>query len=439
MKKLVKPIAMIGAAALVAAGVSACGQNTPTDDDQSSGAGATEIVLQTNWTEGGAETIGLHAVLDKFTEETGITINILESGDDLNQVYETALLAGEEADVVLFGLLEKQLDWAKNGAVVPVNDYLDDWGFKDRIPEDAIRDWTDDEGNLRAFPYTGFTWPWWYNMDMLNQVGWDEPPTTDDEMIELTDALRAAGLGTVSIGGSDWSGQKIFLQLLETYMSPEETIDVYENGGLCDNDKAMQGIEQFIKLRDAGVFMDGVEGMTADDGQAAYLTGQAAIAPMGSWVYEATKTDAPDLLETTLLGGLPGPEGAYEPKPIAYRGSTSSGWWISPNGEKKIDAVKQLIQYMYQEDSLTTEMKEGGSVFAVEGGDTSVLTNPLTLQSLTEFPERVSFPVMPDLYIPADVSNPMYRATSLAFTQGNDAQAICQAMDDTYTNAATGA
>jgi multiple sugar transport system substrate-binding protein len=435
---MLKGVALLGCAAMLVTGVTACGSDTASNGG-SGGTAATEIVLQTNWTQGGAETVGLHAALDDFTEQTGITVKTLENGDDLNQVYETALLAGEEADVVLFGLLEKQLDWVKNGAVVPVNDYLDQWGFKDRIPEDAIRDWTDDEGNLRAFPYTGFTWPWWYNMDLLEQVGYTEPPATDDEMIDLATKLRAVGIGPVAIGGSDWSGQKIFLQFLELYMSPEQTIDVYENGGLCDNELAMKGIDQFIKMRDAGVFVDGVEGMTADDGQAAYLTSAAAIAPMGSWVYEATKTDAPALLESTLLGGLSLPEGAYESKPVAYRGSTSAGWWISPNGEKKIDAVKQLIQFMYQDSTLTTAMEKGGTVPAVTGGDTSVLTNPLTLQSLTEFPDRVSFPVMPDLYIPADVSNPMYRATSLAFTQGNDAQAICQAMDDTYTNAATGA
>ncbi len=434
MNKL-KSVALVGCIALLAGSFTACSPQGNSTGGTSGGASATEIVLQTNWTQGGQETVGLHAALDEFTKETGITVKVLENGDDLNQVYETSLLAGQEADVVLFGLLEKQLDWVKNGAVADVNQYLDDWGFKDQIPEDAIRDWTDDEGHLRAFPYTGFTWPWWYNMDLLKQVGVTELPQTDDEMIALTDKLRQAGLGGVAIGGNDWSGQKIFLQIMAEFMSPDETIDVFENGNLCGNDKAMQGIDEFIKLRDAGVFVDGVEGYTADQAQAMYLAGQAAIAPMGSWVYEATEGS---LLDSTTLAGLPLAPGAYESKPLAYRGSTSAGWWISPNGVKKIDAVKQLIQFMYKDSTLTLEMKEGGVVPAVSGGDNSVLTNKLTLQSLTDFPEKVSFPVMPDLYIPADVSNPMYRATSIAFTKGNDAQTICQAVDDTYTNAATG-
>jgi multiple sugar transport system substrate-binding protein len=399
----------------------------------SSGGSAAEedvIVVQTNWTSSQAQNKPLFDAFDQFTEDTGIKVKVLESGDNLNQVYETSLLAGDEADVLLVGLLEKQLDWAVNGAVVPVNDYIEDWGIADRIPDDALVDWTDGEGNLRAFPYSGFTWPWWYNTALLAQAGVDEVPTTADELIEATTKLRAAGIDPVVFGGIDWSGQKIFLQLLESYMTEDQAKDVYAHGGLCESPEAMKGIDLLIRLRDAGVFVDGIEGYTADQAQAAYLDGQAAIAPLGSWAFPAASEE---VAGSTVLSGLPLPEDAAFDQPIAYRGSTSAGWWISPNGEKKIDKVEKLITHMFENDVLKAILDEGGVTPVADfGGDTSGVDSPLLSQSLTEFPARVAFPVMPDIYVPADVSNPMYRATSIAFTPGTDAQTMCSTVDEIY-------
>lgn len=397
---------------------------------EASGSSSDEIVVQTNWTASQAQNAPLFAAFDAFTEETGIAVKVLESGDNLNQVFETSLLAGEEADVLLVGLLEKQLDWAINGAVVPVNEYAEDWGIADQIPADALSEWTDGEGNLRAFPYSGFTWPWWYNMDLLEQVGYSEPPATTDELIDLSTKLRAAGIAPVVLGGIDWSGQKFLLQFLQTHLSDAEAKKVFAEGNTCNTPGAMQGLELFVELRDAGVFVDGVEGYTNDQATAAYMDGQAAIAPLGSWAYPAASEE---LAASTVLGGLPpSADSAFE-RPIAYRGSTSAGWWISPNGDKKIDKVQQLITYMYSDDVLKAILDEGGVIPVADfGGDTSGVKSPLLKQSLTEFPERVDFPVMPDIFVPADVSNPMYRASSIAYTPGNDAQVICSAIDEIY-------
>lgn len=423
-KRVSIPLAAISALALTVS-LGACASGASSSPD--------EIVVQTNWTSGQAQNKPLFDAFTAFTKETGIEVKVLESGDNLNQVYETSLLAGEEADVLLVGLLEKQLDWAINGAVVPVNDYIEDWGIADRIPEDALVDWTDADGNVRALPYSGFTWPWWYNTDLLTKAGVDAVPTTTDELIAATDKLRAAGIAPVVLGGIDWSGQKIFLQFLEMFLTTEEAKTVYAEGATCDNPDAMKGIELLVQLRDAGVFVDGVEGYTADQAQAAYLDGQAAIAPLGSWAYPGASDE---LAAATVLGGLPVADGAAYDKPLAYRGSTSAGWWISPNGEKKIDAVEKLIAYMYDDTVLKAILDEGGVIPVADfGGDTSGVAAPLLAQSLTDLPDAVDFPVMPDIYVPADVSNPMYRATSIAFTPGTDAETICKTVDDIYAAA----
>ncbi|WP_187977008.1 ABC transporter substrate-binding protein [Mycetocola sp. JXN-3] len=395
------------------------------------GGDADSITLQTIWTSGNSQGTALRDAIKEFTAESGIKVKILENGEDLNQVYETSLLAGDEADVLLVGLLEKQLDWAKNGAVIPVNNYLKDWDLGDAIPKAAVEAWTDDEDNVRGFPYTGFTWPWWYNTDLLKKAG-TEVPKTIDELKATATALRASGVGPVATGGNDWSGQKIFLQILQTYMDEKETIQVFEKGGLCKSPNAMKGVELFAELRDAGVFVDGVEGLTADQAQALYMSGKAAIGPMGSWAY--LHAEEP-VASATELGGFPVASGGTFTKPNAYRGDTSAGWWVTPNGQKKEASLKKLVEFMYKPSTIQI-MADAGIVMATSTKvDTSHIDSPIIAQANGPLLDSVDWAVMPDGHVPGDVSNPMYRATSVAYTKGNDAKAICAAVDNVYAAA----
>ncbi|MFC8829530.1 ABC transporter substrate-binding protein [Streptomyces sp. NPDC057137] len=416
----------VGAASAVALALAA---GCTTGGSSSAGSDDGTITLQTNWTTGGQESVPLKAALKGFTAKTGIKVKVLENGDDLNQVYETSLLAGDEADVLLVGLLEKQLDWVKNDAVVPVEDYVEQWNLTDSLPTQAVEDWTDADGHLRGLPYAGFHWPWWYNKSIFDKHG-IPIPTTTDQLITAAGKLRAAGVGPVAVGGNDWSGQKIFLQIMESYLPAAEAKKVFAEGDTCDSAGAMKGIDLFVKLRDAGVFVDGVEGLTADQASALYLSGKAAVAPVGSWGYLSADEKT---AEATTLGGLPAVPGGTYAKPTAYEGSTSAGWWISPNGKGKLSSVQKLIQYMYQPSVLHDMVVSGGVVPATKTEvDTTGLTSPLLKQSLTTFPKGVDFTVMPDLHVPANVANPLYRATSVAYTKGNDAKKICSAVDAVY-------
>src|SRR5258707_159899 len=75
----------LGAASAVALAVTA---GCTTGGASGSGSDAGTLTLQTNWTTAGQESVPLKTALKGFTEKTGIKVKILESGDDLNQVYE---------------------------------------------------------------------------------------------------------------------------------------------------------------------------------------------------------------------------------------------------------------------------------------------------------------------------------------------------------------
>lgn len=420
MRMSSRAVVLAGAAALTLAACSGGG----TSD-------AATLVVQTNWNPSQPQNQPLLDAVESFTAETGVEVELLYNGDDLNQVYESAALAGEEADVVLLNLTDRQLSWAMDDIVIPLNDYIVEWGLDEAVPQQNIDEWTDEEGNLRGIPYTGFTWPWWFNLDLLEQAGISAVPSTTDELLTAVTALRDAGITPIVAGGNDWSGQKLFLQIAQSYLEPTEAERVFTEGDFCGTPESVEGIELFVQLRDAGAFVDGVEGYTVDQAASEYFTGDAAIASMGSWSY----LQAPEeIIEVTELSGFPAPADGTYARPTAYQGATGSGFWVSHNGEAKIDVVEQFVTHMYTDAVIEALLNEGGiiPVQLPDGVDTSQ-TNPLLAAALTELPDTVDWAVMPDLHIPAAATNPMYRSVSIAFSPGNDAQAVCAAMEEAYS------
>lgn len=371
-------------------------------------------------------------VIAAFEKETGAKVKLEQGGETLPDVYETSVAGGKEADVVIINLAEKTNNWVKQGVAVPASDFLDDWGLTDKIKPEALDAWKDADGVVQGFPYNGFVWPVWYNMELLGQAGIDTVPTTTDELLADIKKLDAAGIPPFIVGGNDWSGQKLFLQIAQSYMAPDEATDVYTNGGYCDSADAMKGIDLFTELRDAGLFIKDTQGYTADQMNAAFYEGKAAIMSAGSWAFG----DAPaELQDNVQLGGFPVPSGGSYDKPTAFEGYTGGGFWISQNGAKaeKIDLVKAFITSWYApENAAAYSQASNGPTAVITEGESDPIQNKITSAAVNELPDLVDFAVMPDTVVPGSLADPMIRQTSVAFAPGTDAQAICSSLDALY-------
>lgn len=374
----------------------------------------------------------LDAFIENFEKESGATVKLTRVGEEIPDVYETSVAGGKEADVVMVNLAEKTTTWVEQGIALPASDYLDDWGLTDKINPEALAAWTDADGVVQGFPYNGFVWPVWYNTELLAEAGIDAPPTTVDELLEDVALLNDAGIPPMVIGGIDWSGNKLFLQIVQSYMDADEATKVYSEGGFCASPDAMKGIELFAQLRDAGLFVKDTEGYTADQMNAAFYEGKAAIMSAGSWAFGGTPDD---LRGKVVLGGFPIPDGGSFSKPTAYEGYTGQGFWVSPNGAKddKIDLVKQFITKWYTPE-------EAAAWAAATNGPTAVITdeaggeiaNTITAQAVNDVPGLVDFAVMPDTVVPGGLQDPMIRETSAAYARGTTPDSICAALDALY-------
>ncbi|MFE3137839.1 ABC transporter substrate-binding protein [Streptomyces scopuliridis] len=371
------------------------------------------------------------AVLDTFRRENpGIALKSLVNGDELGQAYETSRLAKKEADVVMVNLYDKTVAWTELGATVPAGGYLDEWGLRDRIIPGALKEWTDPKGRLRALPYISSNWPVAFNTSLLRAAGVDAIPTTGDELIAAAKKLRAKGTAPVTIGGNDWTGQKLLAQIIQTFLTPEQARTLYSTGDFSGLPQARDGVAYFVELRDAGVFTDKAQGLTTDSMTTQFNTEAAA---MESAMSSALARVPGKVAARTEVGGWPLAPGAAHAKPTILRTYTVSGFWISPNGTKKIEHVEKFVRFMYRPDVISRFVSEGGRDMAVKT-DTLSDNFPLVAKA-QQLGDSVSQVVLPDLYVPPSAVQPLIQATSTAFTPGTSARRILALLDGAYRHA----
>ncbi|MFI6423651.1 ABC transporter substrate-binding protein [Promicromonospora sp. NPDC050880] len=416
---------LLGAAlsgGIIAPLLSGCGALVPA----SSGPNALTVHTQISGAVAGAQVFS--DVVAAYQRATARQVALLKNGSDLPIVFETSTLAGKEADVAIVNMMGRTLSWTRLGATVPVNDYLDDWGLRDLIIPEALTEWTDEEGRLRAFPFTRTNWPVSFNTGLLEEAGVGAIPTTSDELIAAADALRSKGIGPVTVGGSDWSGQKMFLQILQGFITQDEARTVFSTGKISESPGAIKGVEHFVELRDAGVFVDNVQGYTSDSELTQFNTRKAAIVPAMSSALALVPNER--AAEVTV-GGWPVPSsGGVLERPSVIKSFNGHGIWISENGLEKLDLIKPFVQNLYTPE-VTDQFILGSGRDMSRITDTVSQDFPLVAQGSRLTDDDVTPVMLPDLLIPDAVFEPMIQATALAYGSA-PADRIIDAFEKSY-------
>lgn len=196
MKSLIRKRAVVGATAVLALTLAACGNGTDDtdidtggDDDSAAEGEHVELTVWHYFSEDfQIELMDEYAA--RFEEEHGnVTVsNVFQPYDQMNSMVVSAAGAGEGPDVVVFNGAE----WstlAMAGALAPLEDYLADFEDADQI-SDAVLHGMD--GSTYAVQGYVNLLGLWYNADLLEEIG-EEPPTTMDELESVMAAAVEAG------------------------------------------------------------------------------------------------------------------------------------------------------------------------------------------------------------------------------------------------------
>jgi multiple sugar transport system substrate-binding protein len=336
---------------------------------------------------------------------------------DIPLKVETAAAANQEPDLVFVQRVGSPITWTDAGVTIPVNDLIKGWGLDSKFKESALNDYTQADGKIQAFPLEGYTWPIWYNKAVFEKAG-VPLPTTTEELIADAKAIRASGGQPVIASGADGMGSYLFTLIVQSLMTDDEAKQAMGKGDWTVP-SAIAGVKLFTQLRDAGVFVNGVQGIDFATGNTDYFKGDVGMSHFGAWSFG----DAPkELLPNIQLGGFPLPVGSPHKQPIIYSAFGAKGIWITQNGAKKMDAVKDFVQCIYQPEMIARFVEQAGMTPPLKDVpvDTSKL-NPLFVQSLS-MPVEVA--MTPDNYMPPAIQPDFGRITQEAFTPGVTAEKI---------------
>ncbi|MAU08286.1 MAG: hypothetical protein CL607_00575 [Anaerolineaceae bacterium] len=394
---------------------------------------STTISVVTNWGPDDPKGPVLQSIFDDFmAANPDITIDVdVISNDDIPTKLETSYLGGAESDIVMFNLLGPSLSWVEDGLAMPVTEYVEAWGLSDSFLPVALDQWTLD-GEIAAFPLEGFNWPVWYNTTIFEEAGVDIPTTTD-ELLVAAEAIRAAGYQPFAIGGSDWTGVRLFQMVLASGLTQDEVASLFGEGGFSENDHAKAAVETFVELRDAGVFADSVEGLEFNTMNELFFSGEAAMMHGGAWSYGEIPEE---VMDSVVLGGFPMLPDSPSAAPAWWSGFGAKGIWITRNGLEKLDAIEQLITFIYQPDMVGRFVEQAGMVPPIAGVEVDAdLLNPLFVQSLSlAESDAATFVPLTELYIPGQVLPSLDSISTDIYIPGTTAEDFLAEMDSIYAD-----
>ena len=196
--------ALLGVMALAAG---ACGGG---DDDEEAGGDETTttggaagtgdtVEMIAKWT--GGELEAAKQVMQAFTDETGIKVDLQGVGDDLPTILSTRVEGGDPPDVAQLPQPGLLVDLAQKGALLPIDDIVGD-----AVEERYAAVWKElgsHDGKLYGVWFKAANKSTvWYNVQAWEEAEL-EPPKTWDEWVDASRDLLDAGTKPLAVGGAD--------------------------------------------------------------------------------------------------------------------------------------------------------------------------------------------------------------------------------------------
>jgi len=301
-----------------------------------SSAPATEISFWTWRQEDKAAYTEIFADFTKLNPD--VTVKF-ESFPDENYptIVSTALAAGHGGDVIhthAYGWLGQ---FAKSGYFLPQD--LSNVPSIANMPADALVAGTyRDDGKLYSLPFASQTLGLFINKDVFAKAGLT-PPTTWDEFIAVSQALKAKGVIPLANGlGTSWFNEMFVAIFTNPFLGPDFVQDLTSGKTTFEDPRYIAALGKLLQLRD--YMPTGYQGIDYDTAGQLFLTGRAAMLAGGSFDISTYRSQDPKINMDFIAP--PSPK-AGDPRYVTkfYDG----GYAVNASSQNKEAALK-LVTYM---------------------------------------------------------------------------------------------
>lgn len=202
-------------------------------------------------------------------------------GQDMREKELVLLQSGDTPDI---GKMVWMKEFAREGLLVDMTDYVKGLPIYENLTEGQLQRMTYD-GNIYGMTFGNNSVFMFYNKDILEAAGWDNPPATIDEVTQLAKDIKEKGLKTED-------GKDIYLTAFEGGNWATDYW-LWVNGGVQMNDdytetmiNSAESVAAYQWMQD--MVKDGCVPKIDGTGNQLWLNGQAAIWMSGEWDCPAT-------------------------------------------------------------------------------------------------------------------------------------------------------
>lgn len=347
-------------------------EETPAQND--SAAPAEEVVsdfsgqtLEFYMFEGGYGRAWEDAIIEKFEEKYGCTVNITAT-PQLGDILRPKMIAGQIPDIVI-------LNWGDSSGIVEA--MFKENGFEDIsdviygeelngkfldgfLDSPKCSPYGDGKVYLAPLFYTGMGLV--YNSKYFEANKLTTPKTWDEFF----------ALGNVDKDRSLFTYQGIHPGYLEIMLFPAiagaagvEGLDAFFNyeEGSASTPEVKAVLQNLQKIATDGYLMEGTVALNHTDSQAAFMRGDALFHPNGSWVVnEMAEADREENFEWAVAAPP-----ALNVGQAQYAATGIECVWI-PKAAQNKELAKEFLKFMFSEESLLLAAEKAGALLPVKGG-----------------------------------------------------------------------
>lgn len=343
--------------------------------DSSDESGGITISLMTMNTREEAETNGYQYAFWKAVDEwkeAHPDVTVEEETMDQTS-YQTKINAvassGDMPDI--FALKGSWTNsFVQNGWIADITDDIQD--VQDIYIDNAFRFATIDDriyGVPKQSQCTGLVY---YNSELWSEIGYDEFPTTWDDLLNAVEKFKEKGISPFVMGNkANWPAESCWLSTLGNRFTGDEwTYSIVDgSGSKFTDDSFVKALTCFQELADSGAFNEDINSLDDTEQNTVYFNKKAAAIANGDWFISTLNNSAPeDVLAATKLAILPPVNGGSENQETVSGGciwfwSMSSNEMSPEKRELTIDFLKYITSQQVGNDT-------------AEHGDSPAVKNP---------------------------------------------------------------
>ncbi len=266
-------------------------------------------------------------------------------GAELDKQLRVALLSGSGPDVVYTAGPSYVASMAQAGQLLPLDDYAAKFGWADRILPVFV-ELGKYGGKLYALPKTYETLGLFYNKTLFEQNGWTAP-TTIAELETLADAMLAKNIVPFAAGNADWrpTNEHYVSIVINSVAGPDNVYKALKGEIPWTSEPFAKAIDTLNSWWQKGYFGPNYFSLTGEQAFAQVATGQAGMAPTGTWNFQNVPRYFPQANAEPGFVGFPSDPSVGAPVYALGIGSTFS---IAATSENP-DGAAAVIDYVFSD------------------------------------------------------------------------------------------